>query len=69
MDTVTVDASALRKVLESLHGPDYLIRELQAISNLPGYDCPIKKLTSQYNDAVERYNTQQQQATTNPDIC
>lgn len=49
---VLVDAKALREVLMALMGPGHLVRELQAITNLPGHDCPIKLLIKQYNEQV-----------------
>lgn len=55
MDTdrkVIVDAKALREILTALQGPPHLIRELIAISNLQGHDCPIKKLVAQFNRQV-----------------
>lgn len=56
METVTVNADALRKILQALNGPPHHIRELQAIRNLPGYDCPITLLTEEYNAAVHEHN-------------
>jgi hypothetical protein len=53
METITVNAKALKEVLQALNGTAHHIRELQAIRNLPGYDCPIKKLTDEYNAAIE----------------
>lgn len=56
METVTVNANALRQILEALSGPPHHMRELLVISDLPGHDCPIKRLVNEYNDAVEKYN-------------
>jgi hypothetical protein len=58
MNDVTVDASALRQVLEALNGPDHYIRELQVTRRLPGVDNPINKLIEQFNNAVEAANAQ-----------
>lgn len=49
---VLVDAKALREILSALTGPGYLVRELQAITDLPGHDCPIKLLIQQFNEQV-----------------
>lgn len=48
METVTVDAKALRQVLQALIGPDYLIRELQVIRQLG--NSPIDLLVTQFNE-------------------
>jgi len=56
MKRIEVDADALYKVLMALNGPAHHVRELQAIRTLPGYDCPIKKLTDEYNEAVKKEN-------------
>lgn len=45
---VSVDALALRQVLEALVSAPHRIRELQATSGLP--DNPIDILVKQYND-------------------
>lgn len=50
MKTVTVDADALRQVLQALIGPSYLMSELMAIRGLG--DSPIDILVEQYNAAV-----------------
>lgn len=52
METVTVDAKALEEVLGALSGPDYLIRELQAIRVLG--NSPIDKLIAQFNEQAEK---------------
>ena len=49
--TVTVDASALREILQALNGPSYLIAELQAIRSLG--DSPIDLLIKQFNEQAE----------------
>ena len=54
MDTVTVDADALRQVLQALVGPSHYIRELQAIRSLG--DSPIDKLIFQFNEQVAKAN-------------
>lgn len=51
MKTVTVDAGALRQVLEALTGPSYLIMELKVTQGFE--DNPINTLIRQYNSAVE----------------
>lgn len=56
MEKVTVNAKALRDVLQSLVGPAHHIRELQAIVDLPGYDSPIKILIDEYNEAMIEHN-------------
>lgn len=56
MKTVTVDADALRQVLQALNGPGHHIRELQAIRGLG--DSPIDKLVEDYNKAAEEFNRQ-----------
>lgn len=58
MKTVTVDANALRQVLQAILGPDHYIRELKVIHNLyqklPGNlaDNPLGLLIQQYNEAA-----------------
>lgn len=59
MKTVTVDADALRQVLEALIGPSYLMSELMAIRGLG--DSPIDILVEQYNAAVESHDAKEQQ--------
>ena len=54
MKTVTVDAEALRTILQALIGPPYYIREIQAASDIRGEECPITKLREQYNTAVAK---------------
>lgn len=60
MKMVTVDAEALRRVLQALVGPPHHIRELQALRhhhNTPGFDpSPIQTLLDEYNAAVEAHN-------------
>lgn len=55
-EKVCVDAKALGSILGALIGPSYLVRELQAITNLPGHDCPIKKVIKDYNEGVAILN-------------
>jgi len=50
----SVDAEALGQVLMALTGPGHLIRELQAIRNLP--DNPISTLISQFNEQTRLHN-------------
>lgn len=56
METVTVNAEALRTVLKALMGAPYQIRELQATMNLPGETNPIVILVDEYNLAVSAHN-------------
>ena len=59
METVTVNATALRQVLQALTGPTHLIRELQVIRGLPlSENDPVKTLMDDYNRAVRAFNTQ-----------
>ena len=55
METVTVNAEALRKVLNALIGPPHYIRELQATRDNPPLFMgnPIDQLIDDYNSAVE----------------
>lgn len=53
METVTVNAAALRKVLTALNGAGHEIRELQAIRNLPGEKSSIDTLIDEYNAAAD----------------
>lgn len=53
METVTVNAAALRKVLNALNGAGHEIRELQVIRNLPGEKSPIDILIDEYNAAAD----------------
>jgi len=56
-EKICVTASALRTILQSLVGPEYLIRELQAIRNiedLTGKKNPINILVEEYNAWVEK---------------
>lgn len=48
-DTVTVDAAALREVLQALVGPPHWIRELQVTRGLPSGTNPIDLLVRQFN--------------------
>ena len=56
IDKITVDAQALRELLQALVGPEHLIRELQTIRDIQGDDSPINKLLSDYNGAVSEGN-------------
>lgn len=47
---ILVSADALGEVLRALSGPDYLIRELQAVRMLG--DSPIDKLIKEYKAAT-----------------
>lgn len=54
--TVSVDAEALRRILQALLNGGVEIRELMAIRNLPGEmgkNNPINILVNNYNDWVE----------------
>ena len=53
---VSVNAEALRRVLQALNGPAHHIRELQAIRNLPGDKNPIDRLIEDFNAAAEALN-------------
>lgn len=46
--TITVDAEALRQILQALIGPPHHIRELQVLRSLP--DSPITTLVSAYQE-------------------
>ena len=50
---VSVDAEALRQVLEALHGPDYMIRELQCTTGPLFPNNPIEVLTASYSEAIK----------------
>lgn len=54
--TITVDAAALREVLQALIGPGHHIRELQATRSLHklGHPNAIETLVEQYNEWVSR---------------
>lgn len=56
MKTVTVDANALRQVLEALNGPAHYIRELQVLRGPLHDGNPIDTLVSNYNKAVDEFN-------------
>lgn len=59
MKTVTVDADALRDLLEALVGPYYLMLELKATQGSGGN--PIDRLIEQYNAAAQAYAAMEQQ--------
>lgn len=52
METLTVNAAALRRVLNALNGAGHEIRELQVIRNLPGEKSPIDILIDEFNTAA-----------------
>ena len=54
-DTITVNAQALREVLQALIGPPHLIRELQATMN-PIFENPITTLVNTYSKWVDAVN-------------
>lgn len=56
MQTVTVDANALKTVLKALAGQPHEIRELLAMRSLPGDDNPIVKLIQNYNEQAQAHN-------------
>jgi len=56
MEKVTVNAEALKHVLEALNGPGYFIRELQVTRSLPNSNNPINTLIEDYNAAVVEHN-------------
>jgi hypothetical protein len=63
MEKVTVNAKALRQVLNALNGPPHYIRELQVTRGpMVGDDNPINILVNEYNQAVERHNAGGKQA-------
>lgn len=56
MDTVTVNAEALRRLLVALSGPPHYIRELQVTRDPPfGKDNPINILGQNYVDALKAH--------------
>lgn len=61
MTTVTVNAAALKQVLQALIGPGHLIRELQCIHGMhemlkkPG-DDPVGTLLTEYNTWAQGEN-------------
>lgn len=60
METVTVNANALRQLLTALMGPPHLIRELQFTRDIPPFITgnPIDQLIDEYNKAVREDNEQ-----------
>ena len=59
METVTVNAEALRLVLAALQGPQHLIRELQFTTDIcaaTGMDNPINTLINEFNEQVKGEN-------------
>lgn len=62
MKTVTVNADALRQVLQALNGPSHYIRELQVTRGpLVGDDNPINILIEEYNAAANAWNAQHEE--------
>ncbi len=55
METVTVNADALRQVLKALIGPGHLIRELQ-VTRGGLFENPIDKLVAEFNAQVQTAN-------------
>jgi hypothetical protein len=68
METVTVNAVALRRVLEALNGPGHYIRELQATRARGELfaDNPIDVLVDDFNRGVEAWNMKQAEAAAVP---
>lgn len=60
METVTVNAAALRAVLSALNGAEHEIRELQVSRNLPGEESPIDVLIDDYNLAIVKQRLKNQ---------
>jgi hypothetical protein len=61
METVTVNAKALRSLLEAALGPSHLMGELRVCYDLSAKgltenDDPISVLVEEYNKAVEAHN-------------
>lgn len=56
METVSVNAKALKQVLQALIGPGHLIREIQMTRHIPGHPNPINTLVQEYNAAAEVHN-------------
>ena len=59
MKTVTVDADALRELLDALVGPHYLMSELRVTQGTG--DNPIDRLIEQYNEAVVNHVAMEKQ--------
>lgn len=55
MKTVTVNAEALRQLLQSLVGSPHEIRELQVTREV-WKENPLNILIKEFNDAVEKHN-------------
>lgn len=53
MKTVTVNADALRQVLQALNGPSHHIAELQSTRNPIFKDNPINILIDEFNAAIQ----------------
>lgn len=58
METVTVNAKALKQLLEAVNGPGHLIKELQVLAKFS--DSPITVLIDEFNDAVVAFNKSQE---------
>jgi len=43
-EMVLVNRKHLINLVNALRGPAHYVSEFQAISNLPGHDCPIKSM-------------------------
>lgn len=53
-DTITVNAAALRQVLQALTGPPHLIRELQVTRGILFHNNPIDQLVREFNEEMDR---------------
>lgn len=51
-ESIAVPKSVLKEILAAVRGPDYLIRELQAISRIQGDKCPITRLEQAYLNGI-----------------
>ena len=58
MKTVTVDAKALRELLNALNGPAHFLGELQVTRSLHklGHPNPIETLVEEFNAQVQAHN-------------
>lgn len=60
METITVNAKALRSLLNAVTGNPYEVRELQATRNpLVDPENPINVLVGEFNAAVDKFNGEQ----------
>lgn len=55
METVTVSAQALHKLLIALNGPPHILREMQVCRGKMFPDNPIDVLTNEMNGAIEEH--------------